>query len=122
MFTLTKKEFENLRSQIGTSSWGGIRYMPMAFTEQGVAMLSSVLNSSTAISVNIQIIRVFSKMRELLLTNKGILIKLQQVEKRMMKQDNKMVQHDADIYIIFEALKKLLNPPREPRQRIGFKP
>ncbi|MEO6733312.1 MAG: ORF6N domain-containing protein [Ferruginibacter sp.] len=60
MFELTKKEFENLRSQSGTSSWGGTRYMPMAFTEQGVAMLSSVLNSPTAIEVNIQIIRVFS--------------------------------------------------------------
>jgi len=122
MFTLTKKEFENLRSQIGTSSWGGIRYLPMAFTEQGVAMLSSVLNSSTAISVNIQIIRVFGKMRELLLTNKNILLKLQQVEKKMMQQDSKMIQHDVDIHMIFEALKKLLHPPREPRQRIGFKP
>ena len=76
MFELTRQEFENLRSQIGTSSWGGTRYMPMSFTEQGVAMLSSVLNSHTAIEVNIQIIRVFSKMRELLLTNKDILLKL----------------------------------------------
>src|SRR5579872_1175806 len=67
MFELTKEEFENLRSQIGTSSWGGVRYMPMAFTEQGVAMLSSVLNSARAIKVNIQIIRVFTRMREMLL-------------------------------------------------------
>src|SRR5436190_20010159 len=70
MFQLTKDEFEILRSQIATSSWGGARYMPMAFTEQGVSMLSSVLNSPTAISVNIQIIRVFTKMRALLLTHK----------------------------------------------------
>jgi ORF6N domain len=122
MFELTKKEFENLRSQIGTSSWGGTRYMPMAFTEQGVAMLSSVLNSPTAIEVNVQIIRVFSKMRELLLTNKDILLKMEQVEKRMMHHDGKMKQYDKDIQLIFEALKKLLNPPQEPRQRIGFKP
>ncbi len=122
MFQLTLKEFENLRSQIGTSSWGGTRYRPMAFTEQGVAMLSSVLNSSTAIEVNIQIIRVFTKMRELVLTNKDILLKLEQVEKRMMQVDNKIYQHDADIQLVFEALKKLLHPPREPRQRIGFKP
>jgi ORF6N domain len=74
MFELTVKEFENLRSQIGTSSWGGIRYMPMAFTEQGVAMLSSILNSKTAIEVNIRIIRVFTKMREYALTHKEILI------------------------------------------------
>ena len=64
MFELTKKEYENLGSQIGTSRWGGTRYMPMAFTEQGVAMLSSVLNSKTAIEVNIRIIRVFTKIRQ----------------------------------------------------------
>jgi phage regulator Rha-like protein len=122
MFELTKKEFENLRNQIGTSSWGGTRYMPMAFTEQGVAMLSSVLNSATAIDVSVQIIRVFSKMRELLLTNKDILLKMEQVEKKMMQQDGKMRQYDKDIQLIFEALKKLLNPPQEPRKRIGFKP
>jgi hypothetical protein len=74
--------------------------MPMAFTEQGVAMLSSVLNSPTAIDVNIQIIRVFSKMRELLLTNKDILLKLEQVEKKMMQQDGKMNQHDAEIRLM----------------------
>jgi phage regulator Rha-like protein len=122
MFELTKKEFENLRSQIGTSSWGGTRYAPMAFTEQGVAMLSSVLSSATAIEMNVQIVRVFSKMRELLLTNKDILLKMEQVEKKIMQQDGKMKQYDKDIQLIFEALKKLLNPPQEPRKRIGFKP
>ncbi len=121
MFELTRQEFKNLRSQIGTSSWGGTRYMPMSFTEQGVAMLSSVLNSQTAIEVNIQIIRVFSKMRELLLTNKDILLKLEQIEKKMIKQDSKMKSYEKDIQIIFEALKELLNPPQEPRPRIGFK-
>ena len=76
MFTLTSKEVANLRSQIGTSSWGGTRYIPMVFTEQGVAMLSSVLSSSTAIQVNINIIRVFTKLREYALTHKDILMKL----------------------------------------------
>lgn len=115
MFELTTKEFADLRSQFGTSSWGGSRYTPMAFTEQGVAMLSSVLNSSTAIKVNIQIIRVFTKMKEMLLTNKDILLKLEQLE-------NKVSGHDENIQMIFEALKQLLNPPQEPRKRIGFKP
>ena len=122
MFELNKEEFENLRSQIGTSSWGGSRYFPMAFTEQGVAMLSSVLNSKMAIGVNIQIIRVFSKMREMLLTHKDILLKLEKIEKNMIKQDGKMKKHDEDILVIFTALKQLINPPQEPRKRIGFKP
>ncbi len=121
MFELTRKEYKNLRSQIGTSSWGGTRYMPMAFTEQGVAMLSSVLNSQTAINVNIQIIRVFSKMRELLLTHKDILLKLEQIEKKMITQDTRMNKFDEEKKIFFTALKKLLNPPPEPRPRIGFK-
>ena len=81
MFEINKEEFENLRSQIGSSSWGGSRYLPMAFTEQGVAMLSSVLSSRMAIEVNIQIIRVFTKMREMILNHKDILLKLEKVEK-----------------------------------------
>ena len=78
-------------------------------------MLSSVLHSATAIEVNIQIIRVFTKLKEMLLTNKDILLKLEQLEK-------KATTNDADIQMIFEALKQLLSPPREPRKRIGFKP
>ncbi len=74
MFTLTHKEFQHLRSQFATSSWGGIRYLPTAFNEQGVAMLSGVLNSPVAVQVHIQIIRVFTKMKEMLLTNKDILL------------------------------------------------
>ena len=115
MFELTKKEFENLRCQIGTSRWGGTRYLPMAITEQGVAMLSSVLNSSTAIDVNIQIIRVFAKMKELLSTHKDVLLQMQKIEKKLTTQD-------GEIKTIFEVLKKLINPPQLPRRRIGFKP
>jgi len=88
--------------------------MPMAFTEQGVAMLSSVLNSPTAINVNIQIIRVFTKMRELLMTNKDILSQLEKAEKKLSK-------HDEDIMLTFKYLKKLLTPPEQPRERIGFR-
>ena len=97
MFQLTRDEYEILRTQIASSSWGGTRYTPMAFTEQGVAMLSSVLNSPTAISVNIQIIRVFTKMRALLMTQKDILLQLEKIEK-------KMGSHDEQIALIFGYL------------------
>jgi hypothetical protein len=77
-------------------------------------MLSSILNSKTAIRVNIQIIRVFTKMRELVLTHKDILLQLEKIEK-------KLANHDGDITLIFGYLKQLLNPPQQPRRRIGFK-
>jgi ORF6N domain len=123
MFELNVKEVEILRSQIGTSSWGGSRYIPMAFTEQGVAMLSSVLNSRTAIEVNIQIIRAFTRMREMISSQKDILLKLQQIEKKLMRHDGKMKKYEEDMRLIFEALKKLLQPPPEPapRPKIGFR-
>jgi len=84
-------------------------------------MLSCVLNSERAIAVNIQVIRVFTKMREMLLTHKDILVKLEQIEKTLLQQDVKMDKHEEDIQIIFGALKKLLNPPPEQRPRIGFR-
>ena len=121
MFELTAGELENLRSQIDTSSWGGTRYVPMAFTEQGVAMLSSVLNSTRAIKVNILIIRIFTKLRSMLLTHKDILLKLEQLENRMIKQEGKSSTQEDDIEMIFNTLKQLLNPPEEPREPIGFK-
>lgn len=89
--------------------------LPYVFTEHGAVMLASVLNSDRAIEVNIQIVRIFNKMKELLLTNKDILLKLEQLE-------NRVNGHDENIKIIFEALKQLINPPNEPRKRIGFKP
>ena len=106
MFEMTETEFSNLRSQFGTSNWGGTRYVPMAFTEQGVAMLSSVLSSERAIMVNIQIIRIFTKMRELLSTHKEILLKLEQLEKKDIEQDDK-------IMLIFEYLKQLEKAKQE---------
>jgi hypothetical protein len=117
MFQLTQEEFKNLIFQNGTSSsgWGGTRKMPYAFTEQGVAMLSGVLNSDIAIEVHVRIIRIFTKLREMLLTHKDILMKLEQLEQ-------KVSAHDENIQMIFEALKQLLAPPPEkPRPRIGFK-
>ena len=113
MFQLTGSEFENLRSQIVTSSWGGRRYAPRVFTEQGVAMLSGILNSDIAIEVNIRIIRIFTKLRETLLTHKDILLKLEHLEK-------KITGHDKDIELIFSALKQLIQQPNPPRKRIGF--
>ncbi len=115
MFRLNKKEFENLKSQFATSSWGGRRKLPFAFTEQGVSMLSGVLNSSIAIQVHIQIIRIFTKMREMLMMNKEIMLKLERMEKDV--KTNK-----EDIAIVFKALKQLLIKPALTRKRIGFKP
>jgi len=114
MFQLLEKEYENLRSQYVTSSWGGRRGYPFVFTEQGVAMLSSVLNSERAILVNIHIIRVFTRMREMLLTNKDILLKVSQLEKRVTRQD-------GDIRLIFDYLKELLSPEKQTLRKIGFK-
>jgi ORF6N domain len=116
MFELTPKEFENLRSQIGTSSWGGTRYEPMAFTEQGVAMLSSVLNSKIAIEVNIRIIRVFTKMREFALTHKEILLQLSKLEKEV-KGNSKDIEN---IFLVLKELVEKQSKP-EPRNKIGFK-
>ena len=113
MFQLTEEEFENLISQTVISSWGGIRKLPYAFTEQGVAMLSGVLSSTVAIKVHIQIIRVFAKMKELLLTHKDILLQLEKLEK-------KFESHDEQIQLIFEHLKEMLNPPQPARNPIGF--
>ncbi len=115
MFQLTEEEFKNLIFQNGTSSWGGTRKMPYVFTEQGVSQLSTVLNSDTAIEMSIRLIRIFAKLREMLLTHKDILLKLEQMEKQV-------IANSDDIQNIFAALKELLTPPPEkPRAAIGFK-
>jgi hypothetical protein len=119
MFQLTDEEFRNLRSQIVTSSWGGSRFRPMVFTEQGVAMLSSVLTSERAVSVNIQIIRVFTRMRAMIESHKDILKKLEILEKKDIELDEKGT-------LIFEYLKELEQSKQEEtefkqRKRIGFK-
>ena len=87
MFELTKEEFSNLRSHFVTSSWGGIRYLPMAFTEQGVAMLSSVLRSKQAIRVNIQIMRIFTKVRTMLTDNISLKLDIEKIKTRLSNND-----------------------------------
>ena len=114
MFVLTEVEFKVLRSQIVTSSWGGRRYAPRVFTEQGVTMLSCVLNSERAIEVNIKIMRIYTKLREMVLTNKDILLKLEQLE-------NQVAKNSEEIQLIFSALRHLLEQPNPPRRQIGFK-
>jgi hypothetical protein len=116
MFQLTPAELKNWTSQIVISGSDkmGLRKPPLVFTEEGVAMLSSVLNSEIAIAVNIQIIRIFSRMREAFLTQKDILLKLEQLER-------KMEDRDADIQTIFAALKELVHTPQTERTFIGFK-
>lgn len=119
MFQLSEAEFENLKSQIATSSWGGRRTLPYVFTEHGVLMLSSVLNSDLAIKVNIQIMRVYTKIRNMLATHKDLLLKFEQFEA-------KLTDHDDNIMLIFEYLKQLEKSKQEEleyrnRQRIGYK-
>src|SRR5688572_581112 len=111
MFQLTAWEFKILKSQIATSSWGGRRNIPYAFTEHGVLMLSSVLNSQTAIQVNIKIMRVYNRLREMVLTNKDILLKLGQIEKKLLLQDDRSNKMEGEMEVIFAALKQLLDPP-----------
>ena len=121
MFQMTKEEMQGWKSQIviSNSEKMGLRKSPLVFTEQGVAMLSSVLNSDRAIMVNIQIIRVFTKMRKLVETHKEILKKLEQLEKKEIEQDDKSI-------LIFEYLKQLEKAKQEElehkhRRKIGFK-
>lgn len=111
MFRLTKEEYEILRSQFATSSWGGRRNLPYAFTEQGVAMLSSVLNSERAILVNVEIMRTFVRLRELLATHKDLARKLEELEKK----------YDEQFAVVFDAITELMKPPEPPpKRRIGF--
>ena len=114
MFQLTKDEADSLRSQIVTLKQGEhIKYFPHAFTEQGVSMLSSVLNSKRAIQVNIQIMRIFTKLREVIASNKEIMQKLNQLE-------NKVEKHDSEIQSIFEAIRQLISAPEKTKKKIGF--
>jgi len=116
MFQLNREEFKNLIFHFGISSWGGIRKMPYAFTEQGVAMLSSVLRSKKAIYVNIAIMRAFVKLKMIISTHKELLHKLKELE-------TKIERHDEDIRSIFEAIRQLMTPPpNKPKPRIGFHP
>ena len=118
MFPLTKDEYNSLRSQIGTLKRGEhSKYLPYAFTEQGVAMLSSVLNSDRAIKVNIAIMRAFVKMRKILESNESLAKKLKQLEKETKE---KFAEHQQQIGLIFETIKELVTEKEKPKRRIGF--
>jgi len=105
MFELRRKEAENLRIHFGTSSrWGGRRYNPLAFTEQGVAMLSSVLRSGRAVQVNIAIMRAFVKLREMLASHRDLARRLEEMEKK----------YDAQFRVVFDAIRELMRPPEKP--------
>ncbi len=111
IFQLDHKEFQNLKSQIVTSSWGGLRRsIPYAFTEQGVAMLSSVLRSRRAVRVNIEIMRTFVHLRRLLASNEELARKLNSLEKK----------YDTQFKVVFDAIRELMTPPEKPKKPIGF--
>ncbi len=116
MFQLNTEEFEILKSQIVTSSWGGTRYLPMAFTEYGVAMLSSVLRSKRAIEVNIQIMLIFSKIREMLVDTLSMKLDIEEIKRRLSNQDK-------NLELVFSYLDELIDKKHEAttRRPIGFK-
>jgi len=117
MFQLTDEEFKILIFQIGISSWGGTRSSPYAFTEQGVAMLSGILNSDRAISVNIQIMRIFTRLQQMLTDAIGLKLEIEEIKKKVQNQDK-------NIELVFSYLDELITKQEEqpPRKRIGYKP
>ena len=117
MFQLSRQEFVNLRSQFATSSWGGQRYLPYAFTEQGVAMLSGVLQSDRAIEVNIQIMRTFTRLRQILYTHQDL---QQKIDEIIQKHGGKLKEHDKHIQAIFEVINQLLAPVEDSKKKYGF--
>ena len=113
MFQLSSQEHEDLKCQNGiSSSWGGRRHAPYAFTEQGVAMLSSVLRSPRAVQVNIAIMRAFVKLREILSSHRDLARRLDAMESK----------YDKHFKAVFDAIRELMRPPEKPRARIGFRP
>ncbi len=112
MFQLSKNEYDSLRFQFGILKKGQhSKYLPQVFTQDGVAMLSSVLNSQKAIQVNIQIMRTFTKLREMMLSHKDLQKKIESMESK----------YDYQFKIVFDAIKQLLEPPEKPRKRIGYR-
>ena len=112
MFQLSDEEFNHLKSQIVTSSWGGLRRAtPYAFTEQGVAMLSSVLRSKRAVKVNIEIMRAFVQLRRILATHEDLARKLATLERK----------YDAQFKVVFDAIRELMKPPEPQKRQIGFR-
>ena len=117
MFQLTADQYKILKSQFVTSNWGGRRYPPFVFTEQGVAMLSGVLKSKRAIKVNIAIMRAFVDLRKFLYSNDKLAVKLNELEKETKKR---FEEHQKQISLIFEAIKQLIKDDSKPKKQIGF--
>ncbi len=113
MIQLSREEFDSLICHFGTSKKGGTRKLPLAFTEQGIAMLSGILNSPRAIQVNIAIMRAFVKLRELMATHHDLAKKINDLERQYK-------DHDQKIVMIYEAIRKLMTPPETKKGKIGF--
>ena len=116
-FQLSSSEWENLKSQFATSSWGGRRKLPYAFTEHGALMAAGVLNSRRAIEMSIYLVRTFIEMREMLLHTRELAKRLDELEDRLEKR---LAKHDQSITEILTAIRALMNPPGPPRRPIGF--
>jgi hypothetical protein len=117
MFQLTAQEVDNLRSQFATSSWGGRRYRPFAFTEHGAIQAANILNSPLAMAMGVHVVRAFVQLRELLASNKELARRFAQLEARL---DRKLTDHDEAIAAILSAIRELMNPPAPKRRGIGF--
>lgn len=113
LLMITRKEYQHLIHHFGGSSWGGTRKLPFAFTEHGILMLSSVLNSERAVQVNILIMRTFINLRETLSLHKELAVKLRELERKVEK-------HDSDIHSLFEAIRLLMKEEEKPKNPIGF--
>jgi hypothetical protein len=121
MFQVSRTEYADLKSQNVISSWGGLRRaMPYAFTEQGVAMLSAVLNSERAIAVSIAIMRTFVKLRSVLASHKELARQLETIERRLAAHHSRLDDHGDQISAVFEAIRRLMEAPEPSRKRIGF--
>lgn len=121
LMVLNTAEREILRCQFGTLRWGRhAKYPPFAFTEHGVAMLSSVLNSERAVQVNIAIVRAFVRLRKVLAANKDLAERMEKVEKRLEGHDEALGEHAAALRSVFDDIRALMGPPEGPKKRIGF--
>lgn len=123
MFELTKKEWINLRSQIASSSWGGLRYMPFAFTEHGVTMLASILNTDKAVKMSIAVVRAFISLKQVAILHKDLAVQLAELRNELHER---IGEHDTQLAAIYDAIENLLDDKTEKksweeRERIGFK-
>jgi ORF6N domain len=117
LFELTTEEFANLKSRFATSSWGGRRKRPLAFTEHGAIQAATILNSPRAVEMSVYVVRAFVKLREVLSTNRELARRFEQLESRL---DSELTDHDEAIAAILSAIRELMRPRDPPRRGIGF--